>query len=144
MRVFRDGEEFFTGGYKTKHTIYEGKEMAGELTSLGKFLRKLRIDRGELLKTMSEKLGISMSFLSSVENGKKSMPSDWIQRIPELYNLDDSKKKEFDTAVAESEKGIGVKFEGLSEENKKISVAFARKIQTLSPEARNAIQQYLF
>ena len=72
------------------------------------------------------------------------MPSAWIQRIPELYNLDDSKKKEFDTAVAESEKGIGVKFEGLSEENKKISVAFARKIQTLSPEARNAIRQYLF
>ena len=45
--------------------------MAGELTSLGKFLRKLRIDRGELLRTMSNKLGISMSFLSSVENGKK-------------------------------------------------------------------------
>lgn len=118
--------------------------MAGELTSLGKFLRKLRIDRGELLRTMSNKLGISMSFLSSVENGKKSMPSDWVVKIPELYNLDDTKKREFDAAVAESEKGIGVKFEGLSEENKKISVAFARKIQALSPEARDAIQQYLF
>lgn len=46
--------------------------MAGEHTSLGKFLRKLRIDRGKLLRTMSNKLGISMSFLSSVENGKKS------------------------------------------------------------------------
>lgn len=127
-----------------KNTFYEDKTMAGELTSLGKFLRKLRIDHGELLRTMSDKLGISMSFLSSVENGKKSMPSDWIVKIPELYNLDDTKKREFDTAVAESEKGIGVKFEGLSEENKKISVAFARKIQNLSPEARDAIQQYLF
>lgn len=127
-----------------KNTFYEDKTMAGELTSLGKFLRKLRIDHGELLRTMSDKLGISMSFLSSVENGKKSMPSDWIVKIPELYNLDGTKKREFDTAVAESEKGIGVKFEGLSEENKKISVAFARKIQNLSPEARDAIQQYLF
>lgn len=118
--------------------------MCGELTQLGKFLRKLRIDRGELLRTMAEKLGISMSFLSSVENGKKSMPSEWIPKIPDLYHLNDAQKSEFDRAVAESEKGVGVKFEGLTEENKRISVAFARKIQTLSPEAREAIKDLLF
>lgn len=118
--------------------------MSGELTQLGKFLRKLRIDRGELLRTMSERLGISMSFLSSVENGKKSMPTDWVTRIPDLYQLNDAQKSEFDQAVAESEKGVGVKFDGLSEDKKKVSVAFARKISTLSPEAQKAIQELLF
>ena len=38
------------------------------LTSLGKFLRKLRIDRGEILKDMADKLGVTVSFLSAVEN----------------------------------------------------------------------------
>lgn len=118
--------------------------MSGELTPLGKFLRKLRIDHDELLRTMAEKLGISMSFLSSVENGKKNMPTEWVSRIPSLYQLNDAQKSEFDQSVAESEKGIGVKFEGLSEEKKKISVAFARKIKTLSPEAQKAIQDLLF
>lgn len=118
--------------------------MNSELTQLGKFLRKLRIDRGELLRTMAENLGISMSFLSSVENGKKSMPSEWISKIPELYQLNDAQKLDFDQAVAESEKGIGVKFEGLSEENKRISVAFARKIQTLSPAAQKTMRDLLF
>ena len=44
------------------------------LTSIGKFFRKLRIDEGEILKDMAEKLGVSVSFLSAVENGKKRMP----------------------------------------------------------------------
>ena len=45
------------------------------LTALGRFLRKIRIDRNELLKDMADKLEVSASFLSAVENGKKSMPS---------------------------------------------------------------------
>ena len=115
-----------------------------ELTNLGKFLRKLRIDRGELLRTMATKLGVSMSFLSSVENGKKSMPSEWVAKIPDLYSLTSGQKQEFDSAVAESEKGVGVKFAGLSEENKKLSVAFARKINSLGEKERRVIQSLLF
>ena len=109
--------------------------MSGELTPLGKFLRKLRIDHSELLRTMADKLGISMSFLSSVENGKKSMPSEWITKIANLYQLNDAQRMEFDQSVAESEKGIAVKFDGLSEEKKKISVAFARKITMSTPNS---------
>ena len=41
------------------------------LTSLGKFLRKIRIDNDEYLKDMADKLGVTVSFLSAVENGKK-------------------------------------------------------------------------
>ena len=59
---------------------------------------------------MADKLGISMSFLSSVENGKKSMPSEWITKIANRYQLNDAQKMEFDQSVAESEKGIAVQF----------------------------------
>jgi transcriptional regulator with XRE-family HTH domain len=44
------------------------------LTQLGIFLRKLRLDRGEILKDMAIKLNVSSSFLSAVENGKKRIP----------------------------------------------------------------------
>lgn len=117
--------------------------MSGELTNLGKLLRKLRIDRGELLKDMAAKLGVAISFLSSVENGKKSMPSNWISKIPKLYNFNTTQKSDFDAAVAESEKGIDVKFTNLSHNEKKLSVAFARKIKNLSPEAQKALQDLL-
>ena len=116
----------------------------GELTQLGKFLRKLRIDRNELLRDMSRKLGVTLSFLSSVENGKKSMPSEWAARISELYGLSAIQQSEFDAAVAESEKRIDVNFEGLSPERKKLSAAFARKIKTLNHKEQKILQEVLF
>ena len=42
------------------------------LTSFGKFCRKLRINNGELLYDMAEKLDVSSAFLSKVENGKRN------------------------------------------------------------------------
>ena len=51
------------------------------LTSIGRFLRKLRIDQGEILKDMAEKLNVTVSFLSAVENGKKKMPTAWNKKI---------------------------------------------------------------
>ena len=112
----------------------------GELTQLGKFLRKLRIDRSELLRDMAKKLDVALSFLSAVENGKKNMPSEWIIKLADLYTLSDEQKKDLDAAVAESEKGIGVKFAGLSADERKLSVAFARKIQNLSKTERSELQ----
>ena len=50
------------------------------LTSIGKFLRKLRVDHDEILKDMAEKLEVTVSFLSAVENGKKHMPAAWNSR----------------------------------------------------------------
>ena len=41
------------------------------ITEYGKFLRKLRIDQGQILKTMAEKLGVSSAFLSAVRKSQK-------------------------------------------------------------------------
>ena len=35
------------------------------LTSIGRFLKRLRVDRGEILKDMAEKLEVTVSFLLS-------------------------------------------------------------------------------
>ena len=69
------------------------------LTSIGKFLRKLRIDRGEILKDMAEKLDVTVSFLSAVENGRKKMPSSWNARICSLYDLSFQQQKDFTKAI---------------------------------------------
>ncbi|WP_455477636.1 helix-turn-helix domain-containing protein [Bartonella sp. B41] len=58
------------------------------LTSFGKILRELRIDRLERLFDMSKKLGISSAFLSSIEIGKRSIPVGMEEKIIELYALD--------------------------------------------------------
>jgi len=47
------------------------------LTRLGRFLKKLRIDNGEILKNMADKFNVTASYLSAVENGKRAFPNEW-------------------------------------------------------------------
>ncbi|MDO4466670.1 MAG: helix-turn-helix transcriptional regulator [Bacillota bacterium] len=113
------------------------------LTSIGKFLRKLRIDEGEILKDMAEKLEVTVSFLSAVENGKKHMPSGWNIRICELYKLSDDQKKAFTTAIAETEDAIEMNFIGQSLQNRELAVSFARKFSDINDEQADAIKKIL-
>ncbi len=62
------------------------------ITELGKFLRRLRIDHGEILYNMATKLGVSITFLSSVETGKKNMPSEWVDKLSALYSLSNDQR----------------------------------------------------
>lgn len=97
------------------------------LVPIGKFLRKIRIDRGEILSDMAKKLGVTASFLSAVENGKKRMPALWNNHICELYNLDKSQIEEFTQAIAESEARIELNLDNATTSQKKLAISFARK-----------------
>lgn len=57
------------------------------LTNLGKQTRKLRIDNEELLMDMANKLGISASYLSAIETGKRKAPKDLIEKIENIYKI---------------------------------------------------------
>ena len=56
-------------------------------TELGKYLRHLRLDNYENMKEMATRLGVSSSFLSAVEVGKKTIPAKWFDLIVKTYNL---------------------------------------------------------
>ena len=58
-----------------------------QLTPLGRQLRKLRIDRGENLRDMGGKLGISAAYLSAIETGRKNAPDGIADKISILYAL---------------------------------------------------------
>ena len=101
------------------------------LTSIGKFLRKLRIDQGEILKDMADKLEVTVSFLSAVENGKKKMPSAWNKKICVYYNLDAQQKESFTRAIADTENVIEMNLKDVTLEHKELAVSFARKFSEM-------------
>ena len=113
------------------------------LTSLGRFLRKLRIDRNELLKDMAEKLSVSFSFLSAVENGKKHMPSAWNTQICELYELSGAQRSEFTKAIAETEEILDMNLSGTGMNSRKLAVSFARNLPFFTDEQVEAMQQIM-
>ena len=113
------------------------------LTALGKFLRKLRIDQGEILKNMSDKLNVSVSFLSAVETGKKRMPPDWNNLICELYHLDKYQIEQFSQAIADTETSIEMNLELLPKETKGLAVSFAREFPSLNEQQIAEIRKIL-
>ncbi len=58
-----------------------------KLTPFGIEVRKLRLDAGMLMKDMADKLGVSPSWLSAMETGRKSVPDDLVPRISRLFGL---------------------------------------------------------
>lgn len=51
------------------------------LTDFGKAVRKARLDAGETLSTMAERLNVSPAFLSAMETGRKKISEEWIEKI---------------------------------------------------------------
>ena len=113
------------------------------LTSLGRFLRKLRIDRGEVLKDMAAKLNVTVSFLSAVENGKKKMPSSWNGEICRLYNFDQNKRDEFTVAIAETEKVVEMNLLNTTIGKRELAVSFARRFSEIDDSQVEAIRRIL-
>ena len=56
-------------------------------TEIGKILRKLRVDAGETAGVMAGKLGVTASYLSAIELGKRRMTKKLAERIFCAYRL---------------------------------------------------------
>ena len=109
------------------------------LTSVGRFLRKLRIDEGEILRDMAKKLEVSSAFLSAVENGKKKVPKTWIPKLEELYSLTPEQITELKDAIVESSDTIELNIRDTSDANRQLAISFARQFDTLDEETTNKL-----
>ena len=104
------------------------------ITSVGKFLRRLRIDKGEILRTMAQTFGVSSAFLSAVENGKKRLPDAWLPKLQASYNLSSEQMEELKQAVIESRDTVELDIRNASEDNRRLAVSFARRFESLDEE----------
>ena len=113
------------------------------LSPFGKFCRKLRLERGELLLDMAKKLQVQSSYLSSVEVGRKSVPESWKDEIANLYNLNIDEKKELEKAIDESIRQIKINMENRSDKDRQFLLAFARKLDDLEFTEKESILKIL-
>ena len=117
-----------------------GTEM---ITNFGKELRKLRIDNDELLKDMADKLGVTISYLSAVEHGKREVPDDWVDTISKLYQLSDAEKDNLEDLAYMSKNKVSIDLLEVNDKKKNTALAFARKFDNLSDEEINKINKIL-
>ena len=105
------------------------------VTAFGKYCRKLRIDEGELLLDMAEKLNVSTAFLSKVENGRRKPPKEWEDKIIELYGLDGEKREEFRECFYKTINSESIDIRDFDEVDRNLMLSFARKFNSIDKEA---------
>lgn len=113
------------------------------LTEFGKFCRKLRIDRGELLKDMAGKLNVTSAYLSAVEVGKRNIPESWMDEITSLYTLNESEKSNLMTAADQSARQVKIELDGQSPMHRQVAMVFARKLNELDEDSLRVMFKHL-
>lgn len=111
------------------------------VTALGKFLRKLRVDKDERLYDMAKKVGVSSAFLSGVENGHKKASSELINKVIDNYNLNDIQIIKLKDAVDLSKKNLDLT--SFSPEKQEAMIMFARKFDDLADKDKKIISRIL-
>ena len=112
-------------------------------TEFGKFLRKLRIDRGEILKNMAEKLEMTSSYLSAIECGKRNIPDDMIEKLTSIYSLNEKEQQELSIARDRSLKSIEIELASSSDNKRDLALQFARKFNDMDDDVVLQIQKFL-
>ena len=113
------------------------------LTDFGKICRKIRIDANELLADMADRLGVSASFLSAVENGKKSVPDNWPRMIADLYALDTMEYKELQQAAEDSVNVVKIRMQDMEQRDRNLVLAFAREFENLDATDKDKLLKLL-
>lgn len=112
------------------------------LTPFGRFLRKLRIDHGELMKDMADKLDVTASYLSAVEMGKKSVPAPWIYTLAQKYQLSSPDELQRLADISRTEYRVPIP-QGTDDLTRETVAVFARKVGTLDSAALNELLEVM-
>lgn len=117
--------------------------MAGTVTELGRALRKMRIDVGETLGDMAEKLDITSSYLSAIEKGKRPAPDGLVERISVLYGLGAEASDRLSAAADKTIQNIKVNLEGATDQKRDVALCFARSFDDLDDETAKSVLELL-
>ncbi len=112
-------------------------------TKFGELLRILRVKYHEVMGDMAEMLEISLPFLSAVENGKKNVPSDWIDKISNHYGLSYKEREELQLAAEESRTQYKILSMNAGREQRKAAMQFARSFDDMDEETARKITELL-
>ena len=110
-------------------------------TELRKFNIKLRNKNGESLRDMATKLGVTASYLSAVEHGKKRVTEKLAEDICRIYSLSQEQIEEFKASIIKSSDTLNLN--SLTDTQRQLICLFYLKLDYLSGEDIDIIKKIL-
>ena len=112
-------------------------------STFGRVLKKYRKIHNDTLKSLSDKLNISLPFLSSLEIGRRKVTIDVINKIRDLYCLNEKEYNELYIAMLDSNDKVSIELSKMNEAQREVSLAFARKIENADPQLLEKLRKVL-
>jgi transcriptional regulator with XRE-family HTH domain len=108
------------------------------------FMKRLRLNHNDqTMAQMAKALGVSVSLLSSVENGKRNMSDDMFLLLCKLYQLDDKQIEELRYLRTLNSPKLNVPLDTMSNELKSTTVKFLSSADDLSEDDLKKINSIL-
>lgn len=112
-------------------------------TAFGEFVRILRIKHHEVMGDMAKVLNASLPFLSAVENGKKNVPADWIEKIVNHYDLSPAEQQKLSEAAEESRTQYKISTLAAGNTQRRAAMQFARSFDSMDDDTAIKILELL-
>lgn len=112
-----------------------------EYSSIGVYLKCLRIKAGYQLQQVSENLGVSSSYLSAVEHDKRLPSNKLLNRLIVLYGMTKLEQQALVEIRARMDKQIVIHTD--DPELLELSILFAIRLPTMSDTVRKQISDIL-
>jgi len=113
------------------------------ISKFGEFIRIIRKKENDSLRDMAKKMGVSATFLSAMEVGRKNIPLSYVDKITALYELDESEKAKLIEAIQETNDRVSLELSQMNESQKEVTLVFARKIQNADAELIEKLRKVL-
>lgn len=103
----------------------------------------MRIDRAETLGDMAEKLGITSSYLSAIEKGKRPAPNGLTDTISDLYGLGAEVRSRLAIAADKTVQAVKLALDGASDTKREAALCFARSFGDLDDDTAESVLKLL-
>lgn len=114
------------------------------LTPFGKKVRKLRIDVGVTLKSMADAMGVTSSYLSAIETGKRAITDQLLNSIIKFFNNEGvSAAEELKVAARDSQQSVEINLSGKNQNAREVAMAFARNFDELNDDEFRRLRELL-
>jgi len=116
------------------------------LTPFGKAARKLRIEKGLRLLDVAYSLGVTASYVSAVETGRRQVTEEFALRVAHALQLNESESDELVRSAQQTTSGLKINIENLPPAEREVMAAFARRINTegLNAEDLEKLREIVF
>ena len=112
-------------------------------TKFAEYIRILRIRNHEVMGDTAKLLGVTVPFVSAVENGKRNVPDEWFNILAEHYNLSYPEQQELQRAIEDSKTQVKIDLVHTQNFQREMALQFQRSFDDINEETAKKILELL-